>query len=421
VRLATSADPGLLADPSVFAAGVPHEELARRRREAPVAWVEERPLRRTGAGVAVDVGGTGYWAVTRYWTVSNVGRDPATFSSAERGAFVPDPKSYQDLERTRRLLINMDEPQHKRIRGVVADAFSPRVVALLADGLRAHAASIVASALERDELDAVRDLAAELPLRALADLFGMPRDDRRLLFEWSNNVVGFDDPDYAAGDVEVYKRTFLDVFAYALELARAKREHPGDDLVSGLVEAGIGAEASLSEEEYCHLWLLLAVAGNETTRHLLSGSLLALVEWPDERDRLIARPDLTRSAVEELLRWVTPTMQFRRTALRDTELDGQEIRAGEKVVLYYASANRDETVFPEPDRLDLARHPNPHLAFGIGPHFCLGAHLARLEAAIMLDALRPHLASFELTGPVVRLQSTFMNGIKSMPARFARA
>ncbi len=311
----------------------------------------------------------------------------------------------------------MDDPEHARVRRFVAAAFSPRTIAGLRDGIRRHASALVEDLRRRDEFDAVRDLAAELPLRSLADLLGVPPADRGLLYRWSNSLVGFDDPEVGGGRIEDYKRTFGEAFAYALEQAEARRRQPGRDLVSGLVQAEVDGER-LGDRELCNLWLLLVVAGNETTRHLLSGSLQALAEWPDQRDRLLAAPRLLPGAVEELLRWVSPVMQFRRTAIVDTWLGGQRIREGDKVVLYYVSANRDEEVFEDPMRLDLARQPNPHLAFGVGPHFCLGAHLARLEAAALLEALRPHLAAFELVRPPARLASNFVNGVKSMPARF---
>jgi cytochrome P450 len=376
----------LISDPAAYLGGVPHVEFARRRRECPVAWVEEKPLMRYGSAGGVEVPGSGYWAVTRYAAVAAASKDPEVFSSGYRGAFLADPKTHQDLERTRQLLINMDAPEHARIRRVVGGAFTPRAIGNLRDGIRRHAQALVDAALVRGEFDVVTDLAAELP----------------------------------GGHVDVYKRTFEEMFAYASDLAATKRQRPGDDLISTLVRGDGGGEA-LTDAEYRHLFVLLVVAGNETTRQFLSGSLLALIESPQERDRLAARPDLLPSAVEELLRYVSPVMQFRRTAMRDTELDGQEIRAGDKVVLYYISANRDEEAFEAPDRLDLGRGPNPpHLAFGTGPHFCLGAHLAKLEAAILLDTLRPHLAALEVVGPVVRLESNFMNGTKSIPARFAR-
>ena len=408
----------LLSDPDTYAIGVPHDEFARRRREAPVAWVDEVELARHGDDGASVQRGSGYWAVTRHRTVDEVSRDPGTFSSAAKGAFLADPRTREDLERNRQLLVNMDAPQHTRIRRLVAGAFTPRAVARLHAAVQAHADGVVGRAVRAEGIDVVTDVAAELPLLVLTDLLGMPREDRGLLFGWSNNLVGFDDPEYGGGSVDVYQRTFVEAFGYASQLARARRRDPGEDLVSLLVNAELDGRR-LTELEFCQTWILLVIAGNETTRHLLSGGLLALSQRPDQLARLVADPGLVSLAVEELARWVTPIMQFRRTAVTDSTLDGQPIAAGDKVVLYYVSANRDSDVFAEPDGLDVGRLPNPHLAFGIGPHFCLGARLARVEAAAMLSELRPHLPRLRLTGPPIRLESNFMNGIKSLPATFA--
>jgi hypothetical protein len=409
----------VISDPTVYGAGVPHAEFARLRQLAPLAWVEEVALWRhseTSGGRSVG-GGAGYWAVTRHAAVSAVARRPEPFSSALRGAFMADPKSPYDLERTRQLLISMDAPEHAALRQLVNAAFTPAAVRALQAGIQAHAQALVARARAQGSFDVVADLAAELPLLVLADLLGMPREDRGLLLRWSNNLVGFDDPDFGGGSVDVYQQTYREAFSYATELARTRRRRPIGDLVSALVANEIDGRR-LSDLEFCNLWLLLVVGGNESTRHFLSGSLLALDQWPDERRRLVAAPELTRSAVEELLRYVSPVMQFRRTAACDLEFEGAQLRAGDKVVLYFVSANRDERVFAEPERLDLARTPNPHVAFGLGPHFCLGAGLARVEGALLLDALRPHLESLRLTAPAVRLKSNFMNGIKSLPATF---
>lgn len=407
-----------IADPETYRNGVPHDELARLRRDAPVAWVDEVPLWRHGSGGGRVVAGTGYWAVTRHATIVAVSRRPDAFSSRIRGAFLADPASRDDLERMRQLLINMDAPEHTTIRQLVTSAFTSRTVDRLDESIRHHARSLVQRARRQGQFDLVRDIAAELPLLVLADLLGMPHADRTLMFDWSNNLVGFDDPEFGGGSIERYKRTFSEAFEYATAMAKAKRKQPADDLVSGLVHGECGGRR-LSDAEFCHLWILLVVGGNESTRHLLSGSLHALLEeWPSERDRLVATPALVSDAVEELLRWVSPIMQFRRTVARDVDLEGQPLREGDKVALYYTSANRDETVFDSHDTLDLGRTPNPHLAFGVGPHFCLGARLSRLEARVLLETLLPHLASIRLTGPVVRLQSNFMNGFKSMPAEF---
>ncbi len=409
----------VISDPAIYRAGVPHAEFARLRALAPLTWVEEVALwRHSGASSGHSVGGAGYWAVTHHAAVSAIARKPEPFSSALRGAFMADPKSPYDLERTRQLLISMDAPQHATLRQLVNAAFTPAAVRQLQAGIQAHAEALVARACARGSFDVVADLAAELPLLVLADLLGMPREDRALMFRWSNNLVGFDDPEFGGGSVDVYQQTYREAFAYATELARERRRRPIGDLVSALVAAEVEGRR-LTDLEFCNLWLLLVVGGNESTRHFLSGSLLALHEWPDERRRLVAAPELTRTAVEELLRFVSPVMQFRRTATRDLEFEGAHVRAGDKLVLYYVSANHDERVFTQPARLDLTRSPNPHVAFGIGPHFCLGAGLARVEGALLLDALRPHLERLQIVGPVARLASNFMNGIKSMPAAFA--
>ncbi|WP_425560794.1 cytochrome P450 [Luedemannella helvata] len=397
---------------------MPYATFARLRREAPVRWTPEPDLpRHSSAGRTVHRG-SGYWAVLSHAAVIEASRRPEDFSSAARGAFLVDPATRADLDQARQLLINMDAPHHSRIRRVVTSVFTPRAVARLTDTVHAHARDVVAAAVAKGEIDAVADLAAELPLLVIADLLGMPRGDRHLLYRWSNHLVGFDDPEFGGGDVEIYRRTFAEAFQYALGMAVRRRAAPGEDLVSLLANAEVEGRR-LSDREFCNFWLLLVVAGNETTRHLLANGILALAERPDQRRRLVEDPGLIGSAVEELLRWVTPIMQFRRTATRDTELAGQPIAAGDKVVLYYAAANRDPAVFAEPDEVDLGRDPNPHLAFGIGPHFCLGANLARLEARALLTALRPHLANVELRGVPTRLESNFVNGLKALPVRLA--
>ncbi len=404
-----------IADPRTYADGVPHEEFARRRAAEPVAWVAEPLLWRHSSSGRIAQRGAGFWAVTRYDDVRAVSRRVEDFSSAEKGAFLTDPRTPGDLAMARQLLINMDAPQHIRIRRIVTSVFTPRSIRGLMDDVDRHAREVVARAVGAGRFDAVTDLAAELPLLVLADLLGVPREDRHLLYRWSNQLVGFDDPDFGGGDVEAYRRTFAEAFQYALAQATARREHPTDDLVSRIANAELDGRR-LSDREFCSFWLLLVVAGNETTRHLISGTVQALLAHPAETERLVTGAVSTATAVDELIRWVTPIMQFRRTARRDTDLGGQRIAAGDKVVIYYTSANRDATVFTDPDRLDLGRDPNPHLSFGIGQHFCLGAHLARAELTAVLTALLPHLSRLTLTGPATRLESNFVNGAKSMPA-----
>ncbi len=407
-----------IADPATYTGGVPHREFARRRAYEPVGWVPEPVLWRHSRGGRIAQRGTGFWAVTTHEAVLSVSRRTEEFSSGRSGVFLTDPRTPGELAAARQLLINMDAPQHVRIRKIVTSVFTPRSVRRLLDSIAGHAAELVDKVVRADRFDAVGDLAAELPLLVLAELLGMPRADRRLLYRWSNQLVGFDDPEYGGGDIDAYRATMAEAFAYARRLAAARREQPTDDLVSRMANAELDGQR-LSDREFCNLWLLLVVAGNETTRHLIAGSLQALVEHPGERDRLVSGAVPVPTAVEELLRWVTPIMQFRRTATRDTELCGQHIAEGDKVVIYYTSANRDAAVFADPDRLDLARDPNAHLAFGIGPHFCLGAHLARLELTVLLETIRPYLPGLQVVGPVTRLESNFVNAIKSMPARIA--
>jgi len=405
---------GSLADPATYLSGPPFAEFARRRRDEPVGWVDEVPLQRHSTrGTTVQRLG-GYWAVTRYSAVVAASRNLDDFSSAERGAFLTDPTSRADLERSRQLLVGMDPPEHTKLRRVVTAVFTGALVKRMRGSIAEHAKEIVHRAATGHEIDAVAEMAADLPLLVLADLLAMPRADRGLLLRWSNNLVGFDDPAYGGGDVEVFKRTFIEAFGYALASAKDKRRNPGDDLVSKLVTADVDGQ-KLTEAEFCHLWLLLVVAGNETTRHLISGGLDLLADREDLAVRLREQPELVPGAVEEMLRWTTPIMQFRRTAVRDVELGGQLIRAGDKVALYYASANRDEEVFVDPEHFDLQRAPNPHLAFGVGPHFCLGSHLAKVEATILFEELAGRLDTLKRCGPTVRLESNFMNGIKALP------
>lgn len=400
----------VIADAAAYTQGPPLAEFARMRGETPVAWVPEPTRRlRSGSG-SVEHTGTGFWAVTRHETVVAASRQPALFSSSARGAFLSDPKSRADLERARQLLIGMDPPEHGLLRRRIVSAMPTR--AQLAESVRDHVATLVSAFVADGGGDVVTRLAAELPLLVLADLLGVPREDRHLFYEWSNNLVGFDDPDIGGNDITTFSRTIAEAFGYARRLANDRRHAPRDDFVSALVS---GPEP-LDESSFCHAWLLMVVAGNETARHLAAGGIDLMLTRPHLAEQLAAGADVVK-AVEEMLRWVTPIMQFRRTATADTELDGQPIAEGDKVILYYISANFDETVFDAPDVPDLARAPNPHMSFGVGPHFCLGGHLARLEAVELLTALRPHVTRMERAGAPARLASNFMNGFKELPVR----
>jgi cholest-4-en-3-one 26-monooxygenase len=389
-----------LADPRSFAEGPPHEAFARLRREAPVSFQPER-------------GGPGYWAVVRHADVVRVSKDPETFSSA-RGTNIFDPPA-EDLPLVQSILINMDPPRHARFRRLVKAGFTPRRVAGMERRTRAVARRILDAVAHKGECDFVRDVAAELPLRVIAELLGVPFEDRHRLFELSNRLIlGASASPQAMADS---KAAAMEMWLYAHELAARRRERPGDDLVSRLLAAEVDGER-LTEMEFDSFFLLLAVAGNETTRNLISGGMLALLEHPAALAALRADRRLLPDAVEELLRWVTPIVHMRRTASCEVELCGQRVRAGEKVVLFYTSANRDEAVFAEPFRFEIRRRPNRHLAFGVGEHFCLGSHLARLEARVLFEEALRRLPDLRLAGRARRLESSFVNGLVSMPVRF---
>jgi cholest-4-en-3-one 26-monooxygenase len=391
-----------VANPDNFVAGVPHHMFKRLRAEAPVFWHPEK-------------NGPGFWAVTRYGDVVTVSRDPRTFSSEKKGVFVFDPVP-EDLERMQMMMLNMDPPKHSKLRGLVNKGFTPRMIARFESRVRDLAASIVDAVAHQGECDFVAAIAAELPLHVIAEILGIPASDRHMLFQWSNRLIGFDDPEYQQS-MDDGKTAAAEVYMYANQLAVERRDNPGDDLVSVLMNAEVDGQ-KLTELEFDLFFLLLMVAGNETTRNLISGGMRALVEHPGQRARLLADRSLIPTAVEEMLRFVSPVIEFRRTATRDTELSGQKIREGDKVIIYYTSANRDEDVFPDPDRFDAGRTPNEHVAFGIGEHFCLGANLARLEIRVMFEEILHRLPDIELAGPVERLRSSLINGIKRMPVRF---
>jgi len=320
------------------------------------------------------------------------------------------------LAETQLFMINTDPPRHTKLRALVNKGFTPRMVAQLEPHIRDITNTVIDAVVEKGSCDFVTEVAAELPLQVIAEMMGVPPEDRRALFRWSNRMIGQDDPEYATSEDEA-KRASLEVYMYANQLAAERRKNPRDDLMSVLLNAEVDGER-LSEMEFDVFFVLLMIAGNETTRNLISGGMLALIEHPDQRARLLKDPSLMSTAVDEMLRWVSPVMAFRRTATRDVELRGQKIRENDKVLMFYPSANRDEEVFPEADRFDIGRTPNDHLAFGIGEHFCLGSNLARLEIRVMFEELLRRLPDIELAGPVARLRSNFINGIKHMPVAF---
>jgi cholest-4-en-3-one 26-monooxygenase len=391
-----------LHDPDVFVRGVPHEALRLLRAEAPVYFHHEP-------------GGRGFWVVSKYDDVVTVGKDPGRFSSHRGGTNIQDYPP-ENLSTIQLLMLNMDPPQHNKFRRLVSQGFTPRMTAAIEPSIRAATRQILDRVAAKGECDFVRNIAAELPLVVIAELMGVPQEDRGKLFDWSNRLIGFDDPEFQTS-MEQGREAAMEMWFYANQLAAERKDVKSDDLVHVLMNAEVDGEA-LTEMEFDAFFLLLAVAGNETTRNLISGGMLALIEHPEQRKRLIADPSLIPSAIEEMLRWVTPVMYFRRTATRDTELRGTKIKEDDKVCVYYTSANRDEDVFPDPYTFDVGRTPNEHLAFGVGQHFCLGNSLARLEIRVMFEELIKRLPDIELAGPVRRLRSNFINGYKSIPVRF---
>jgi len=390
-----------LSDPDTFVNDIPHAAFKRLRAEAPVYWQPEQV-------------GKGFWAITRYADLVAVSKDTLTFSSARGGTNIFE-LNEEELSSIRMLMLNMDPPRHNKFRRLVSTGFTARMVTQLEPHIREICAELVDKVAARGSFDFVTEVAAELPLLVIAEMLGVPATDRHQVFDWSNRLVGFDDPEYRTSMADG-KIAAAEMWAYANQLATQRRKHPLDDLVSVLLEAEVDGDR-LTEMEFDSFFLLLAVAGNETTRNLISGGMRALLEHPEEHDRLVADPSLLPTAIEEMLRWVTPLIHFRRTATRDVEMHGQRIRENDKVVIFYPSANRDETAFASPERFDVGRTPNDHVAFGIGEHFCLGANLARMEIRLIFEELLRRLPNLELDGPVRRLRSNFINGIKSMPVK----
>ncbi|HEU5024349.1 MAG TPA: cytochrome P450 [Spirillospora sp.] len=396
-----------LVEPGAYErGGVPHEQLAWLREHDPVHRHHGDPER----------GNPPFWAVTRHADVVRVSRHPEIFSSYERLALFDEPPE-DHLALQRLMMLNQDPPEHTRKRGIVNRGFTPRAIGALADHIREICGRLVAETAARGaEADFVRDLAAPLPLYVICELLGAPPEDREKIFTWSNTLIGGDDPEFQRTPEEGQEAA-TQLYAYANELAADRRENPREDIVTRLLQPDADGQV-LDGDEFELFVMLLSVAGNETTRNAATGGMLALLEHPEQWARLRADRALVRTAVDEIVRWVTPVNLFRRTAVRDTELGGRKIAEGDKVVVFYASANRDAAVFADPYSFDVGRDPNPHLGFGGGgPHFCLGAHLARLELSVLFETLLDTVPNIELGGNVRRLRSSFINGIKEMPVR----
>jgi cholest-4-en-3-one 26-monooxygenase len=384
-----------------------HQMFTRLRAEEPVAW-HDLP------------GGQGFWNVTKHADVVAVNRDADRYSSEVGGTAIYThgefPREGQ-LDQRGVLMLWMDAPKHTRYRLLVNKGFTPRMIGLLEQYLRHRSRLIVDNIIERGSCDFVEDLASELPLQAIAEIMGVPQEDRRLLFEWSNKMIGIDDPEYASDDGAMAS---FELYQYVNELAKLRRTDPRDDIVTKLINAEIDGD-KLTEFEFDTFMLLLTVAGNETTRNTTSWAMWALMQHPEQYAALRDDPDgMIDHAVEEMLRWASPVYHFRRTALADDVIRGVPIAKGDKVVMWHISANRDEEVFDDPFRFDITRWPNEHVAFGGGgPHFCLGANLARMELKLIFREILERIPDMRLAGDPQILRSNFIGGVKHMPVTYS--
>jgi cytochrome P450 len=400
-----------LTDLDMWARGVPYEQFARFRREAPVAWSEEQD------------GGPGFWSVLRYDDIVTASRDTRTLSSS-RGISFEDPTD-EDMA-ARRTIIDTDPPDHTKLRKILSGSFTQRAVAVyqhFVEGLTEH---VLDAGLTGGPFDFVDAVAKEVPIRVLAEIMGLPTDDLPLFIDLGDRLIANTDPDitdvvWGRDDTDAY-RLFPFRSPYGKQLwdlgrtvIRGRLAEPGNDLLSALLRAEVDGER-LTERDLDNFFSIMVIAGNETTRIAIAQGVLAFCEHPEQWQRLRAEPGLLDSATEEVLRWTCPTHFMRRTAAADLEFGGASVRAGDKVVLWYVSGNRDEAEFDDPDSFDIARSPNRHLSFGRGgPHLCLGAHLARLEIRVVLAALAQRVAVFELAGEPRRIRSNFTNGLRQLP------
>ena len=395
-----------LTDPELYAQRVPTEEFAELRRSAPVWWNEQR----TGSK---GFGDTGFWAVTKHADVMDVSKNDKLFSSWENTALIrfDDHVDRDAIDMQRIIMLNTDPPHHTDMRRIVSRGFTPRAISSLRDALTARARQIVMTAIEEGTGDFVTDVACELPLQAIAELIGVPQEDRKKLFHWSNQMIGYDDPEFA----EAGAMAAMELIGYSMGLAEDRKACPRDDIISKLVTAQEGE--ALNSDEFGYFVIMLAVAGNETTRNAITHGMIAFMENPDQWELFKAtRPE---TMPDEVIRWGTPVTVFQRTATADTVLNGVEIKQGQRVGIFYRSANFDETVFDQPEKFDITRSPNPHLGLGgMGVHYCLGASLAKLEIELIFNAIADVMPDIHAIGKPERLSSGWINGIKKCPVAY---
>lgn len=390
-------------DPDIYAERLPVEEFAELRASAPIWWNEQAP----GKGGGYRDGG--YWAITKHKDVKEISRRSDIFSSYEN-TVIPrfhNDISRDDIELQRFVMLNQDAPHHTRLRKIISRGFTPRAIGRLHDELNQRAQTIAKAAAASGSGDFVEQVSCELPLQAIAGLIGVPQEDRGKLFDWSNEMTGTEDPEFAHIDP---KASSVDLMAYAMKMAEVKAENPGDDIVTALIQADIDGE-KLSDDEFSFFVVMLAVAGNETSRNSITQGMMAFADNPDQWE--LFKRERPETAADEIVRWASPITAFQRTALEDYEMSGVQIKKGQRVVMFYRSANFDEEVFEDPFTFNILRNPNPHVGFGgTGAHYCIGANLARMTINLIFNAVADHMPDLKPISAPERLRSGWLNGIK---------
>jgi cholest-4-en-3-one 26-monooxygenase len=390
-------------DPDIYTERLPMEEFAELRASAPIWWNEQAP----GNGGGFHDGG--FWAITKLDDVKEVSRRSDIFSSYENGV-IPrfnNEIAREDIEVQRSVMLNMDAPHHTRLRKIISRGFTPRAVGRLHDELHDRAQHIAKAAAAAGSGDFVEQVSCELPLQAIAGLLGVPQEDRDKLFRWSNEMTGNDDPEYA--DIDP-KASSAELIMYAMKMAEEKAKNPGDDIVTQLIEADIDGE-KLTDDEFGFFVVMLAVAGNETTRNSITQGMMAFADHPDQWE--LFKKDRPETAADEIVRWATPVTSFQRTALEDYDLSGVQIEKGQRVIMFYRSANFDEEVFEDPYKFNILRDPNPHVGFGgTGAHYCIGANLAKMTINLIFNAVADNMPDLKPIATPERLRSGWLNGIK---------